>query len=172
MKAPLTTRWTRLKQRRRLASTSGGEDGSTQSGCQAGSAGHEEARADECADRSLVLADPSLSPTFGLGIGRPDHPCLFVLARWVAIYLFFYPRGHVRMRGDCLHRTAEDTLARRQEYLKNARWGYNSFILTISCSFVVRVWWWPELMVVSWSFPFRAFSYSVVLSKLNVTSSR
>jgi hypothetical protein len=61
MNAPLMTRWTRPKRRCRLANTSGGEDVSTQSGCQVGLAGHEEACTDAWADRLPVLADPSLS---------------------------------------------------------------------------------------------------------------
>jgi hypothetical protein len=37
-----------------------------------------------------------LSPTFGPGMDRPDHFCLFVSARWIVIYPFFYPCGRVQ----------------------------------------------------------------------------
>jgi hypothetical protein len=63
-----------------------------------GRAGHEEARADACADLT------HLSSTFGPGMGRPDRFCLFASGRWVAIYPFFCLRGRVRTRGGRLHR--------------------------------------------------------------------
>jgi hypothetical protein len=65
-----------------------------------GRAGHEEARADTCADLT------HLSSTFGPGMGRPDRFCLFASGRWVAIYPFFCLRGRVRTRGGRLRRPA------------------------------------------------------------------
>jgi hypothetical protein len=51
-----------------------------------------------------LFALTHLSPTFGPGMGRPDRACLFVSARWVTIYLFFYLRGRVRTQGGRLRR--------------------------------------------------------------------
>jgi hypothetical protein len=96
MNTPLTTRWMRLKRRRKLASTRGGEDGSTQSGYQVGSAGHKDARADACADRSLVLADPFLSHIWA-GNGSTEPPlsvCVGPLGCDLPIFL------SARMRSD------------------------------------------------------------------------
>jgi hypothetical protein len=51
-----------------------------------------------------------LSPTFGLGMGRLDWPCLFASGHWVAIYPFFCPHRPVRTWGGHLRRPAGDAL--------------------------------------------------------------
>jgi hypothetical protein len=48
--------------------------------------------------------------TFVPGMGRPYRFCPFVSGRWVAIYLFFCPRGRILTRGGRLRRPAGDAL--------------------------------------------------------------
>jgi hypothetical protein len=68
--SPLMACGTRLKRRRRLASTAVEKTGRRSATVRWGRVGHEEARADACANRSLVCLDPSLSYIW-VGNGSP-----------------------------------------------------------------------------------------------------
>jgi hypothetical protein len=68
--------------------------------------------ADDCANRSLVLADPVLSHIWA-EMGWSAPACLFGSGRWVAFLHFSIPRGRIRTCGVRLGRPAEDAQSDR-----------------------------------------------------------